>query len=78
MRTESQRAAIAAELANLKHGQRADRVEVSIETSTLGEPNIKGSIEAFNEDTKKEGASIEAPSPVTQEKAAKLLNVSKS
>jgi ParB-like nuclease family protein len=45
--TESQRAAIAAELAKLKHGQRAD-------------------------------SSIELSEPITQEQAAKLLNVSKS
>ena len=50
MRTESQRAAIAAELAKFKFGE--------------------------NQHTTKEGASIEAPSPVTQEKAAQLLNVS--
>jgi len=60
--TPRQCVAAAVELANLKHGQRADRVDVSIETSTLGHPNIKGSIEPFI--------------PVTREEAVKRFNVS--
>jgi len=70
--TESQRAAIATELANLEHGQRADRVDAQICASKLGEPNLGASIDVSNED-----APLEAFTSVTQEQAAKLLNVSR-
>ena len=62
--TGGQRAAIATELANLEHGQRADRVDASIDASKLGKANVD--------------SSIELSTPITQKQAAKLLNVSQS